>query len=154
MPRIALISNIHGNLAALEAVTADIQQRAVDCVVNLGDSISGPLLPLQTAQFLMTAGWLSLAGNHERQLLTLRAGRGGLSDQYAHAQLSEKEFEWLRSLQSSVHLNDEVLLCHGTPNSYCEYLLETIEGTSTRHRNRLNECALCDYRAPRLWLDD
>jgi predicted phosphodiesterase len=77
MPRIALISDIHGNLAALEAVAADIQKRAVDCVVNLGDSLSGPLLPLETAQLLMAAGWLSLAGNHEQQLLTLRAGHGG-----------------------------------------------------------------------------
>ncbi|WP_411970129.1 metallophosphoesterase family protein [Paucibacter sp. Y2R2-4] len=43
--RIAVLSDIHGNLAALEAVVADFRRRGVDAVVNLGDSLSGPLLP-------------------------------------------------------------------------------------------------------------
>ena len=68
--RIAVVSDIHGNLAALQAVVADVQRRGVDRVINLGDSLSGPLLPLQTARFLMASGWLHLAGNHERQVLT------------------------------------------------------------------------------------
>jgi predicted phosphodiesterase len=68
--RIAVVSDIHGNLPALEAVVADIARRGVDAVVNLGDSLSGPLLPLETAQFLMAQSWTHLAGNHERQVLT------------------------------------------------------------------------------------
>lgn len=71
--RIALVSDIHGNLAALEAVAADFKRRGVDAVANLGDSLSGPLLPLETAQFLMAQDWTHLAGNHERQ----RSGRRG-----------------------------------------------------------------------------
>jgi predicted phosphodiesterase len=66
---IAVVSDIHGNLAAIEAVAADIRRRGVDTVVNLGDSLSGPLLPRETAQFLMGQGWTHIAGNHERQLL-------------------------------------------------------------------------------------
>ena len=54
--RIALLSDIHGNLAALEAVVADIDRRGADRIVNLGDSLSGPLLPRETAQYLMAAG--------------------------------------------------------------------------------------------------
>ena len=38
--RIALLSDIHGNLLALEAVTEHIRRRGVDLVVNLGDSLS------------------------------------------------------------------------------------------------------------------
>lgn len=60
--RIALLSDIHGNLAALEAVAADIELRGVDQVANLGDSLSGPLLPLETARFLMAQDWIHLAG--------------------------------------------------------------------------------------------
>ena len=67
--RIALVSDIHGNLPALEAVIEDTRRRAVTAVVNLGDSLSGPLLPLDTARFLMKQDWVQLAGNHERQLL-------------------------------------------------------------------------------------
>jgi predicted phosphodiesterase len=41
--KIAAISDIHGNLGALDAVLADIGRRGVDMVVNLGDILSGPL---------------------------------------------------------------------------------------------------------------
>ncbi|MBV7542512.1 metallophosphoesterase [Acidovorax sp. sic0104] len=130
--RIALVSDIHGNLAALEAVAADIRQRGADRVVNLGDNLSGPLLPRETAQWLMASDWLSLAGNHERQVLNLRPGKGGPSDQYAHAQLTETEFAWMRSLAHCMHLDDNVLLCHGSPRSDHEYLLETLDGHALR----------------------
>ena len=48
MKRIAVVSDIHGNLPALQAVVQDFQRRGVDGVINLGDSLSGPLLPQQT----------------------------------------------------------------------------------------------------------
>ncbi len=43
--RLAVISDIHGNLAALEAVLADIKARGVDRTVNLGDCVTSPLWP-------------------------------------------------------------------------------------------------------------
>ena len=96
--RIAVVSDIHGNLPALQAVVRDFQRRGVDTVFNLGDSLSGPLLPLQTAQFLMAQDWLHLAGNHERQVLTQGPGQWSAADAYAHAQLGEREFAWMASL--------------------------------------------------------
>ena len=123
--RLALVSDIHGNLAALEAVAADIRRRGADAVVNLGDNLSGPLLPLETAHFLMSSGWLSRAGNHERQILAWRSGVGGAEDGYARAQLTERELDWLRTLHPSHQLTADVLLCHATPDSDCTYLLES-----------------------------
>lgn len=124
--RLALVSDIHGNLAALEAVAADIRRRGADGVVNLGDNLSGPLLPLETAQFLMASGWLSLAGNHERQLLACDPGREeNTPDGHARSQLGEPELDWLRSLHPRHQLTEEILLCHGTPDSDCTYLMET-----------------------------
>ncbi|WP_342663747.1 metallophosphoesterase family protein [Ottowia thiooxydans] len=125
--RIAIVSDIHGNLPALEAVVKDIGRRGVDFVVNLGDSLSGPLMPLETAQFLMGQDWVHLAGNHERQLLTLASGQRGASDEYAHSRLGAKEFEWLASLRPCLRFSPEVVLCHGTPTSDFEYFLETVE---------------------------
>ena len=61
--RIAAVSDIHGNLFALDAVLADIERRGVDLIVNLGDIVSGPLLPRETAERLMS---LELA-DHPRQ---------------------------------------------------------------------------------------
>ncbi|MDO5653137.1 MAG: metallophosphoesterase family protein [Brachymonas sp.] len=124
--RLALVSDIHGNLAALEAVATDIKKRGADAVLNLGDHLSGPLLPRETAQFLMASGWLCLAGNHERQLLACAQQAGAPSDQYAYSQLQAAERDWVRSLQPTCRYSDTVLLCHGTPHSDCTYLAESV----------------------------
>lgn len=124
--KIALLSDIHGNLPALQAVLAHLRQQNVQQVVNLGDSLSGPLLPLQTAQFLMQQNWPTLAGNHERQLLTLPPDQMGASDAYAHAQLTPEIFDWMRCLPATLQWTTDVLLCHGTPQSDTRYLLETV----------------------------
>lgn len=130
--RIAIVTDIHGNLPALEAVVRDIARRGVDAIVNLGDSLSGPLLPLETAQFLMAQNWLHLAGNHERQLLTQGPGQRGASDDFAHSQLTTKELEWIASLKPNAQYSPTVLLCHGSPNNDVEYFLETVEPTQVR----------------------
>lgn len=124
--RIAFVSDIHGNLAALEAVVADIARRGVDRTVNLGDSLSGPLLPRETARFLQARDWLHLAGNHERYVL----GGGPLprepSDAYAHAQLDATDLAWLGTLTHRHALADDVFLCHGTPDHDDVYFFETV----------------------------
>ncbi|NYE62374.1 putative phosphodiesterase [Duganella sp. 1224] len=128
--RIAIVSDIHGNLPALEAVVSDLARRGVDVVVNLGDSLSGPLLPLATARYLMARDWVQLAGNHERQIL--HPHQRTASDTYAHAQLGEAELAWLATLPQQHRLAADVLLCHGTPRSDHEYFLETVEQGGAR----------------------
>lgn len=130
--RLAVLSDIHGNLAALEAVVADFGHRAVDGVINLGDSLSGPLLPLETARFLMSRPWVHLAGNHERQVLTDGPGRRNRSDEFTYTQLSAAELSWIASLEHCRPYDSYVLLCHGTPRSDTEYLLETIQAGRPR----------------------
>lgn len=148
--RIAVLSDIHGNLAALQAVAADLRQRGVQTVVNLGDSLSGPLLPRETAQYLMAQDWVHLAGNHERQLLHLTP-QASFSDQYARAQLGPQELEWVGSLQHTRYLTDEILLCHGAPGVDHMALLQTAERPATGREieQRLNgfkaELILCGH---------
>jgi len=60
--KIAAISDIHGNLFALDAVLADIDRRDVDLIVNLGDILSGPLLPRETADRLMALDLPTIRG--------------------------------------------------------------------------------------------
>jgi predicted phosphodiesterase len=136
--RIAIVSDIHGNLPALEAVVRDFGRRGVDAVVNLGDSLSGPLLPLETAQFLMVAQrWVHLAGNHERQILEIATSRpGNASDEYARSQLTPKELAWIASLTPSAAFDRHVFLCHGTPASDVEGFLETVKPGGIRIASR------------------
>ena len=125
-PRIAIVSDIHGNLPALEAVVIDIKRRGVDLVVNLGDSLSGPLFPLETAQFLMSTEWLHLAGNHERHLLSKKGRSESASDSYAYSQLGNAELNWLSALRPTSQFSEEVFLCHGTPTSDIESFFESV----------------------------
>ncbi len=135
--RLALVSDIHGNLAALDAVIADLQSRQIDQVVNLGDTLSGPLLPAETAHRLRDLPWLHIAGNHERQVLHLPLERQAASDAFTSGQLSQADKLWLgshaNSCDADLHrgqrwpdqLGTDVALCHGSPRSDIEYLLET-----------------------------
>ena len=141
--KIAFVSDIHGNLPALQAVLQDIARRGVAQVVDLGDMLSGPLMPLETARFLLQQrDWLHIAGNHERQVLEIPLERQGASDAFASAALDGEARDWLRGVVASTdprlhpatlgtgRLGDDVALCHGSPRSDLEYLLETPEGES------------------------
>jgi len=121
--RFAAVSDIHGNLPALEAVIADIAARGVDAVVNLGDSLSGPLWPVETAERLIGLGWPTLAGNHERQLLTLDPAEMGQTDAATAAVLTPQVRDWMAGLPPRRNLGEDVLLCHGTPTSDRTYWL-------------------------------
>ena len=131
-PRLAIVSDIHGNLPALEAAWAEIERAAPTLVVNLGDIASGPLWPRETVQWLMAhaaadpARWRTLAGNHERQALAPDVARMGASDAYAARALGAPERDWLGALPATQWLLDEVLLCHGTPASDLVYFMETV----------------------------
>ncbi|MDC7708147.1 metallophosphoesterase family protein [Vogesella indigofera] len=123
--RFAVLTDIHGNLPALQAVLADMHDRGVRHAVNLGDILSGPLWPAETADLLMGLNLPSIAGNHERQLLACQQSPGAPSDQYAFDQTSPLQRAWLASLPGALRLGD-VQLTHGSPYSDLQYLLDDI----------------------------
>jgi putative phosphoesterase len=127
MQKIALLSDIHGNIAALEKVVDDIKTRKADCVFNLGDHVSGPLWPKETIQYLMMQDWIQVQGNHDRQLVDQNPRKHGLSDNYAFQLLNDSELNWLGALPAGMEVQNEFLLFHGTPSSDTTYLLETVE---------------------------
>lgn len=129
--KLAVLSDIHGNLLALQAVLADVARQGVDQIVNLGDLLSGPLQPAETADLLMAQNLVTIRGNHERQVLALLDQGLPLdpldTDGYTAAQLRPEHIRWLRTLPVSLALAPDVLLCHGTPHSDLDYWLETTE---------------------------
>lgn len=124
--RIAALSDIHGNLPALDAVLADIGRRGVERIVNLGDLVSGPLWPRETAARLLPLALPTVRGNHERQLCELAPTAMGASDAYAHAQLTPAQRRWLAGLPPTLAL-DQALLCHGTPHDDLCWLLDALD---------------------------
>jgi putative phosphoesterase len=136
LKKIAILSDIHGNIPALEKVVEDLQQRQVDAVFNLGDHLSGPLWPKETAQFLMRQDWIHIKGNHDRELSRQDAHLLGASDEYAFQFLDQTELDWLRQMPSCHVVNDEFLLFHGIPADDNIYFMETVANGRTRLATR------------------
>lgn len=129
--RVAVLSDIHGNLPALEAVLLDIERQRVDRIVDLGDLCSGPLWPRETADRLISLGWPTIRGNHERQLIETAIDRMEASDRYAAATMRQDQLDWMAALPATLKL-DELLLVHGSPRSDVECLLETVTAAGMR----------------------
>jgi predicted phosphodiesterase len=119
--KFAAIADVHGNIAALEAVLADIAVLAITEVVNLGDHVSGPLEPRRTADLLMKCGFPSIRGNQDRVLVEKRAGM-----ERAFRWLDDSHMEWLASLPATLLYRGDVFLCHGSPLSDETYWLDRV----------------------------
>jgi len=155
MTRYAILSDIHGNLAALEAVVADAQAQGCDTFVNLGDTLSGPLWPRETADYLMARDWPTIAGNHERQLLTHPLHRMGESDLFARKRLDAPQLVWLAAQPATLELAPDIFLCHGTPaNDLIHFLFDvdmsgihdaTDTGIAERAGDRPEALILCGH---------
>ena len=127
--RLAILADIHGNLAALEAVLDDLSRRGpIDRIVNLGDCVSGPLWPAETCRLLMSHGWPTVRGNHDRAVAFDGVAGMWPSDAFAHAALSTGQRAWLGALPCLTEFVPGVTAFHGRPGNDNRYTLEDIEG--------------------------
>ncbi|MBD8890340.1 metallophosphoesterase family protein [Roseibium litorale] len=126
--KLAIVADIHGNVLALEAVLADLEREAPDAVVNLGDCVSGPLWPEETASLLRDLGWPTVRGNHDRVVASGNVPATNRTDSFTCERLSPESLSWISALEPVIQLTDEILLCHGTPDSDLAHLTETISG--------------------------
>lgn len=131
--RLGVVSDIHGNLPALQAVVADAEAHGgVDGWLNLGDMLSGPLWPAETADWLMARDWATMAGNHERQVLTQPLAQMSPADRYAAERLNPAQRAWLAALPTTLRPAPGLLCVHGTPGSDVKYLLQTVDAAGQR----------------------
>jgi putative phosphoesterase len=112
--RVAVISDIHGNLMALEAVLADIAGQSPDAVVCLGDHVSGPGDPRGVAERLIELDIPSVRGNHDRFIVEGRDDDWDI-DILARDALDNAQMAWMQALPLNRTLDGEIFLCHGTP---------------------------------------
>lgn len=135
--RAALISDIHGNLASLEAALADIEREGVDRVVCLGDVAATGPQPRETIERLMELDPPTVMGNADEDLLiplsaakmSEDARRVHDIDRWCAGQLSGECVEYVRTFRATVEISIEggrSLLCfHGSPESNTEIILST-----------------------------
>lgn len=114
--RIAVISDVHGNLHALDAVLDDIARQGVDATVALGDFLSGPSDPVGVADRMIELGVPSVRGNHDRYISEGRAEDWHI-DALVRDLLIGPQRDWLAAVPETLLFADDVFLCHGTPRS-------------------------------------
>jgi predicted phosphodiesterase len=122
--RLAVISDVHGNLRALEAVLADIGSRSPDLIVNLGDCVTSPLWPRETLELLQSLALPTVRGNHDRWIAQPASAPSSPSVVFSREALSGGQRSALGALPAALDVAGGVLAVHGTPASDTEYLLE------------------------------
>src|SRR4029079_11463445 len=105
--RVAVISDIHANLPALEAVAEAIEQEAPDAVWCLGDLVGYGAQPNECCGWPMTRADVCLAGNHDLGVIgTLDlvdfAGDAAVAATWTAGVLDEEAREWLAGLPSAL----------------------------------------------------
>ncbi|MFE3605712.1 metallophosphoesterase family protein [Streptomyces goshikiensis] len=132
--RVAVLSDIHGNLPALEAVLADVESVGVDLLVLNGDLADGPF-PVETLDLLRSLGsravWIR--GNGDRWLVEAFDGlfrpTGGPADElvaWAAGHLTREHRDLLAAAPLTASLKiagSPVGFCHATGNDDEEILL-------------------------------
>jgi predicted phosphodiesterase len=127
--RIAVLSDIHGNLPALEAVTSDLGRLNPDLVFVAGDFQNRGPNPREVTTFVHESGWTILRGNHEDYVIR-QCQDSQLDDpaDYYHwlparwtADLTRDSVEWVKGLPIATTLSgpDEltIVVAHGSPRS-------------------------------------
>ena len=137
--RIAIISDIHGNLPALEAVVADVKKQHPDQLYCLGDLVGYGASPNEVTERIRAEGMPTIIGNYDdgvgfdrdecgcayRDPVDQELGDRSLAWTKAHTTDGNKEF--LRTLLHELRFQADgkrVLLVHGSPRKMNEYLFE------------------------------
>jgi len=132
--RIAILSDIHGNIDALNAVISAPQFQECDVFLNAGDAIGYYLEPSMVLEQLLKFGFVSIKGNHEEMLqqaafdgnylaeITLKYGVG---HQMCFDKLSQSQLEYLFNLPFTIKIqtaSGNIEVFHGSPTDSGEYI--------------------------------
>lgn len=139
--RIALFSDIHANLPALEACLKDIDSRKPDAVYCLGDLVGYNIWPNEVIDEIRRRNIPTIAGNYDFGIghssddcgcaykTDQEKANGAISISYTNQIVTPDERHYLRSLPSHIRLeyqlNEEkfsLLMVHGSPRKINEYL--------------------------------
>jgi putative phosphoesterase len=129
--RIAIVSDIHGNRTAFEAVLADLKRTAPDLILHGGDLADGGSSPVEIVDRIRDLGWQGVVGNTDEmifrpealeefasrlpQLSAMFSAIGEMAAATRDA-LGAERIAWLRALPRTQAQGDMALV-HGSPES-------------------------------------
>jgi predicted phosphodiesterase len=164
MGRIAVLSDVHGNQEAFEAVLQALSAEDVDRIILLGDLVGYNANPRECLHLAQRHGFTAVLGNHDLAILEPRTAEGFnvlayQAIKYAQEQLNEQDLRYLRTLPRAQVLDDRYLICHGTPESVDNYVLTLFQAKRTFNliRSRFSGVRICFFghtHVQKLWLRD
>jgi predicted phosphodiesterase len=131
--KIALFSDIHANLPALQSFFTSIDTQKPDALYCLGDMVGYHIWPNEVINAIRRRGIATLAGNHDAKVARLsEAERTAPSGKnYAYSLIGPEERAYLATLPAHIRVEFQLpkgpltlLLVHGSPASNDEYLLQ------------------------------
>ena len=159
MRRIALLSDVHGNLSALEAVLEDIEAAGVIECYCLGDLVGYGPRPAEVVAHVRELSIPTVRGNYDDGIGHRRGecgcyyvtqqekADGAASYAFTDSSLDDEDHDWLAALPDQIRLEHEsarVLLTHGSPRKINEYLLpDRTEAQLARLANEARADAVC-----------
>ncbi len=126
--KIAVLSDVHANLQALEEVIQDAEEREVDVFLNAGDSVGFGACPNEVVELLSEKSALSILGNYDLEVIEGKAkakGEKNLALNFARKELAKSCENYLYSLPRELRLEvagKKVLVTHGSPESIEEHI--------------------------------
>jgi putative phosphoesterase len=143
--RLAIISDVHSNIYALERVLEDIENRDVDQVFCAGDLVGYAPFPNEVVKNIREAEIMTVQGNYDDAISNSKIACGcdykterekkiGLSSlNFTGEETNEENKAFLRDLPQKLklHIDDyKILLVHGSPRKLNEYLYAESEELS------------------------
>jgi len=120
--KLAIVSDVHGNLAALEAVLEDLSASNPDQVVHGGDLVFNGPHPAECLDLIREQGWLGIVGNTDQALWTLPDTLSentvrifGVVAAATTSMLGRERIAWLKTLPLEWRDGDRVALVHAVP---------------------------------------
>ncbi len=128
MTRTAVISDIHSNWQALQAVWARISELGCETIYCLGDIVGYGARPIDCLEHLRQSHITCIQGNHDALVadgsLELSFNAYSLSAvEHNRAQLSSEQLQYLKNLPTRLEPEPRVILAHGSPDDRDRYLL-------------------------------
>ncbi len=127
--KIAVISDIHSNVFALEEALKDIRKKKPALIINLGDTLYGPIKPRETYELIRNEDIITISGNQDRILPEANEEQVSANPvlDYVIRDIGEGGLRWLSGLAFEYIFEGEMYACHGTPKNDEMYLLENVE---------------------------
>jgi predicted phosphodiesterase len=104
-------------------VLADLEQRGIDAIINLGDCVTSPLWPRETLELLDAIDMPTVRGNHDRLLNETPVDSMPRSMRFAYDLLTAAQRDALHALPPTVELDGDILAMHGILTDDKQYLL-------------------------------